>query len=70
MYDTAKYGPLVDPIVALAPARGCVLGYLTRHGAEGDLADLAVARGFVAESAPLVGEGLTKAATATTLTRR
>jgi len=70
LYDTANYGPLVDSIVALAPARGCVLGYVTRHGAEGDLADLAVARGFAAESIPLVGEGLTKAATATTLTRR
>ena len=33
-------------------------------------ADLAAARGFLAESAPLLGEGLTKAATATTLTRR
>ena len=70
LYDTANYGPLVDSIVSLAPARGAILGYVTRHGAEGDLADLAAARGFAAESAPLVGEGLTKAATATTLTRR
>ena len=70
LYDTFNYGPLVDTIMSLAPARGCVLGYVTRHGAEGDLADLAAARGFVAESIPLVGEGLTKAATATTLTRR
>ena len=70
LYDTANYGPLVDSIVALAPAHGCVLGYVTRHGAEGDLADLAASRGFAAVSTPLVGEGLTKAATATTLTRR
>ena len=46
------------------------MSQLTRHGAEGDLAELAAARGFAAESVPLVGEGLTKAATATTLTRR
>lgn len=70
LYDTGNYGPLVDSIIALAPTRGAIFGYVTRHGAETDFAELATARGFDAEAAPLVGEGLSKPATVTRLTRR
>ena len=69
MAPKARFSSL-DVAAVVSSLRGAILGYVTRHGAEGDLAELAGARGFAAESIPLVGEGLTKAATATTLTRR
>ena len=70
LYDTANYGPLVDSIVALAPARGAICRRVTRHGAR-DIWPSSRRRADLSRVIdPLVGEGLTKAATATTLTRR
>ena len=45
LYDTANYGPLVDSIVSLAPARGANFGVRDAPRRRGDLAELAAARG-------------------------